>query len=194
MRNMHHTSSERLMARFQQRLDAEAMEQLISRFMAPALRVAQQILSDPELAEDAAQETFLRIVRKHRQYDPGRPFAHWFYAILRNICRDLLRRQARHAEIVQQVAAQAKPECESPTDDLPDVTDLLGHLPKGEREVLALRILSGMRFEEIGIALGISKEAAKKRAQRGLRRLRERNLTSVTPYPAEATPVPAPGN
>ncbi|KPJ74766.1 MAG: hypothetical protein AMK72_03575 [Planctomycetes bacterium SM23_25] len=179
MPDLHDTSSERLMARFQERLDAKAMEELASRFMGPALGVAQQILPDRGLAEDAVQEAFLRVVRNHRQYDPQRPFSHWFYAIVRNVCRDLLRRQARHVELVRQVAAQSKAEIEPGTTDLPAATDLLHGLPRGERDVLTLRVAGGMRFEEIGIALGISKEAAKKRAQRGLRRLRERRVAPL---------------
>jgi len=174
MQDLHETSNEHLMARFQACLDDAAIDEIVSRFMTPALAVARRIVPDAGLAEDAVQEAFLRVVRNHRRYDPGRPFAHWFYAILRNVCRDLLRRQVRHVELVQQVAAQSKAEIEPCTTDLPAAMDLLHGLPRGERDVLVLRVTSGMRFEEIGIALGISNEAAKKRAQRGLRRLRRR--------------------
>jgi RNA polymerase sigma-70 factor (ECF subfamily) len=181
MRNFHDIPSERLMERFQRGFDGGAMDEIVSRFMIPALATARQILSDPGLAEDAVQEAFLRVVRNHRQYDPRRPFAHWFYAVLRNACRDLRRRQSRHAQLVQQVAVE--PDCrgEPRHADLPDVADLLGRLPEGERNVLVLRVVSGMRFDEIGIALGISEEAAKKRAQRGLRRLRRRSAALLEP-------------
>jgi DNA-directed RNA polymerase specialized sigma24 family protein len=47
-------------------------------------------------------------------------------------------------------------------------------LPPLERDVLVLRIVEGLSFAEIAAAVGISEEAAKKRSQRGLQRLRAR--------------------
>ena len=58
------TSSESLMARYQSRLDGAAFEEIVARFLAPALAVARQILTDRALAEDAVQEAFLRLVRR----------------------------------------------------------------------------------------------------------------------------------
>lgn len=86
---------QRLMARFQDRGDAEAFEQIVSRFLAPALAAAHEVLSDHALAEDAVQEAFLRVVRRRDRYLPAKPFSSWFYAILRNLCTDMLRRRAK---------------------------------------------------------------------------------------------------
>ena len=58
------TSHETLMARFQARLDADAFEQIVTFYINPALAVARQILLDDTLAEDAVQESFLRVIRK----------------------------------------------------------------------------------------------------------------------------------
>ncbi|HUU93335.1 MAG TPA: sigma-70 family RNA polymerase sigma factor [Phycisphaerae bacterium] len=179
MQDLHETSNEHLMARFQARLDGAAIDEIVSRFMTPALAVARRILPDAGLAEDAVQEALLRVVRNRRRYDPARPFSRWFYTIVRNVCRDMLRRQARHAELVRQAAAQVETGSETPGDDLPSAEGLLSQLPPGERNVLVLRVVSDMPFDEIGIALGISTEAAKKRAQRGLRRLRERRAATM---------------
>jgi RNA polymerase sigma factor (sigma-70 family) len=56
--------------------------------------------------------------------------------------------------------------------------DLLDLLPNREKNVLELRVVHSMSFKEIATALEISEEAAKKRAQRGLRRLRQRLIRS----------------
>ena len=53
-----------------------------------------------------------------------------------------------------------------------EARDLLAALPPRDRVVLTLRVLHGLAFRDVAAALGISEEAAKKRAQRALRRLR----------------------
>jgi len=172
-------SNEALMARYQARLDAEAMEQIVSRFLAPAVGVAREFLRDPALAEDAVQEAFLRVVRHRGQYIAPMPFASWFYAILRNVCVDMLRRRARQARMVQEMAVRGRPRTADPPPDWLDVLDILNDLPEDARGVLTLRIVQDMPFRDIAAAMGISEEAAKKRAQRALRQLREQHADLV---------------
>jgi RNA polymerase sigma-70 factor (ECF subfamily) len=160
------------MRRFQDRLDAEAFEEIVRRFTAPALAAARQILSNASLAEDAVQETFLRVVRGRRRYCPSRPFSSWFYSVCRNVCVDMLRRQARQAKLLASAAWSPPPAPPAPWEGL-DAVDLLAHLPHGDRMVLTLRVVHELAFGDIAAVLGISEEAAKKRAQRALRRLRE---------------------
>ncbi|MFP4055770.1 MAG: RNA polymerase sigma factor [Candidatus Brocadiia bacterium] len=165
-------SDEALMARYQAKLDGEAFQTLVSRFLAPAVGVACQLLGDRALAEDATQEAFLRVVRGRERYDAARPFSSWFYAILRNVCTDFLRRRARRASALREVARQA-PTAQSPRDEALDAWDLLSRLPEEARAVLVLRVVQGLAFRDVAAALGISEEAAKKRGQRALRKLRK---------------------
>ena len=162
-----------LMDQFQDELDDDAFERIFSQFAGPALTVARRILSDPVKAEDAVQETFIRVIRARDQFDPSRDFSPWFYTILRNVCTDMLRSQKRSPEI----SGQGDLLSNSPSmgDNPPDspMLKLLDRLSEGNQAVLELRIFHDMRFRDIGAALDISEEAAKKRAQRGLRRLRE---------------------
>lgn len=160
-----------LMARFRKRLDKTAFEQLVCDYAPPAAAMAHQMLRDPALAEDAVQEAFVRVIKKRRQYVSSRPFSHWFYAILRNICIDMLRKRKREKDIVKHLTHSIKRYVrnEPPSDCMV----LLSALPLHERSVLELRAVHSMTFEEIAVALDISKEAAKKRAQRGLRKLRK---------------------
>lgn len=165
------------MARYQKRLDAQAFERIVSQFLRPALAVARQFLSDAALAEDAVQEAFLRVVRKRRQYEPSRPFAGWFYAILRNVCRDMLRRRGRQSRLLAEAAERTESWVAQPQTARVDMLDLLATLPEDARAVLLLHIVEGLAFRDVAAALGISEEAAKKRAQRALRKLRdERDL------------------
>ena len=166
------SSNERLMARYQKRLDEGAFAQLVERFLGPAHAVALQLLADRALAEDAVQEAFFRLVRRRERYNASLPFAPWFYAVLRNVCMDVLRRQARDAHAVRE-AGQERARRESGIAPSGDPFGLLGQLGADDQAVLALRVVEGLAFAEVAAALGISEEAAKKRAQRALRRLRE---------------------
>ena len=164
------------MRRFQQRLDAAAFDEIVSRFVSPATAGARQILRADAQAEDAVQEAFLRVVRNRGKYVPGKPFSSWFYTILRNICKDMLRHRDRQARLLKEVAArQAQPSSPPANRDPEDTAEaLLAALPDKPRTVLTLRIVHGLGFAEIAAILGLSEEAAKKRAQRALRQLRQR--------------------
>ena len=170
MKNASVPSHETLMARFQARLDSDAFEQIVSFYINPALAVARQILLDETLAEDAVQESFLRVIYKREQYIPGNPFSCWFYAIVRNVCVDMLRKLTREKEILENAATMI--EANKTRTDLSEIPKLLDILTSRERDVLVLRIVHGLGFRDVAAALGISEEAAKKRAQRALKRLR----------------------
>jgi len=172
MQNDSAISHETLMVRFQSRLDSCAFDGIVSAYMKPAVGVARQILSDHNLAEDAVQETFLRVIRRRHQYKPGSPFSSWFYAIVRNVCTDMLRKRAREKQRVAEAAFER--ECENRQADMPEIREFLSVLSRDDRDVLVLRIVHGLGFRDVGSALGISEEAAKKRAQRALKRLRAR--------------------
>ena len=172
MQNDSAISHETLMVRFQARLDSYAFDKIVSAYMKPAVGVARQILSDRTLAEDAVQESFLRVIRKRDQYIPGSPFSCWFYTIVRNICADMLRKRHRETRGIREIAAGR--ERESRRADSPQIPELLNVLARSDRDVLVLRIVHGLGFRDVASALGISEEAAKKRAQRALRRLRAR--------------------
>ena len=168
---MAETSSELLMKGFQDRLDAAAFEQIVGRFTRPALAAAVQLLHDPSLAEDAVQESFLRVVRGRRGYRASKPFSAWFYAILRNVCTDMLRRRARQAKLTARLTHRRRPAPHELWAGL-DVPELLAILPEADRVALTLRVTHDLTFRDIAAVLGISEEAVKKRAQRALRRLR----------------------
>ena len=165
------------MIRFVAELDSRAFDQIVARYLHPGLAVARQYLQDSSLAEDAVQTAMLRVIKQRHKYQPSRPFANWFYTILRNTCRDMLRHQSRQARLVREAAtARAYRTHYAPSGEL-ETRDLLETLPKTLRDVLELRILHALAFRDIAAALDISVEAAKKRAQRGLRLLREVHST-----------------
>ncbi|MQA92389.1 MAG: sigma-70 family RNA polymerase sigma factor [Gemmatimonas sp.] len=86
------------LARRVQRGERDAMEQLVRRYLRPIHAVAASYLSEPMDVEDAAQESFLRMLGAIEAYDPRRPFAPWLYQIARNIARKRLAARFRWRE------------------------------------------------------------------------------------------------
>lgn len=163
-------SDEWLMCRFCETLDDGVFRALADRYYDRALRTAQGQLCDGALAHDAVQEAFLRVVRHRRRYRPDRPFAPWFFTILRNVCTDLRRKEARHVQALRRLAELARPE---PTDGnaAARAATLLDSLGENDVQLLRFRYVHGMSASEIAGAIGCTIEAAKKRIQRILRRL-----------------------
>lgn len=171
-------SDERLMALVRGELREAAFEELVRRHSDAAYRTALACLRRRDSAEDAVQEAFLRIIRARRLYRPGMRFAPWFYTMLRNTCRDQLRRRAVRAEAP--AAKTANSETTDPCSELVIREDCraacraLGQLEELDRQILALRIHGDLEFAEISTIVNLSAEATKKRAYRALQRLREK--------------------
>ncbi|MGO8959827.1 MAG: sigma-70 family RNA polymerase sigma factor [Streptosporangiaceae bacterium] len=129
-------------------------------------------------ADDVAQEVCIAILSALPRYqDLGRPFASFVFGIASHKVADAKRSAARLA---------------IPTEDLPDSPDdrpgpeetavayleaerarsLLARLPVNQRELLVLRVLSGLSAEETGHALGMSAGAVRVAQHRALARLR----------------------
>lgn len=125
-------------------------------------RFALSILKDTAAAEDILQEVFLRLLTGRHAPEPGKEQA-YLYRAARNLCYDELRRQKRHQSGIQSTA-----EMESYA-----YIDLISPLPQKEQEIVTLKIVGGLTHREIGSIMGIGEQAAKKRYQRAIEKLRE---------------------
>lgn len=170
-------SDEELMDAFRSSGGEAVFEELLRRHRTAAWKTALAILRHRDDAEEAVQEAFLRMVRARRSWRPGRNFRSWFYAILRNVCRDELRRE-RPAPAGDEPGPDRPAPARGPHHEAEaressrTAAAALARMPRQEREVLFLRIHGGLEFREIAAACRISEEAAKKRAGRALERLR----------------------
>ena len=73
--------------------DDEAFTKLVETYQTPVFNLCYRMLGEPDLAEDAAQETFLRAYQHLHRYDEKRPFATWLLSIAAHYCIDKLRRR-----------------------------------------------------------------------------------------------------
>lgn len=160
-----------------QRGDGTAFEALYTQIAPQLGGYLRALCRDAARAEDLLQEAFLQVHRSRHTYLPPRPVKPWVYAIARNVflmSRRSAFRRARH----ESVADEALPEVPVPAEveRLADRTTLqraLGSLPHDRREAMLLHHVWGFSFREAGAVLGVSEAAAKLRAHRGIRRLRE---------------------
>ena len=161
---------------------------LYQRHAGRALRFLRGLTGDEERAKDALQETFLRVYAALDRYDPAQPFAPWLLGIARNVALDQRRKEARRPADALTPALAAT--CAGPSDAPPEgaarrearalVTRAVAALPAPEREVLLLKHVEGLTFEQVAGTLGCSVRTAKYRMRAALDGLavdlRERGL------------------
>ena len=95
----------------------------------------------------------------------------WLYAVARRRFVDEVRRSSG-GQVVPLTAAAPTELREYGGDVAAAVRRALAHLPQGQRDVVVLKLLRGLRFAEIGQLLGVSEDGAKMRFKRALRVLR----------------------
>jgi RNA polymerase sigma-70 factor (ECF subfamily) len=132
---------------------------------------------DAAVADDLVQDTFLQVHRSRRTYQPGRPVTPWIFAIARHVYLMNRRSTGRRLRFEERVASQAREdESQDPVHALADadrVRRALRGVPADQRDALVMHHVYGWSFAEISSRLGIRINAAKTRAFRGMRRMRE---------------------
>lgn len=122
-------------------------------------QVAWYILEDAAEAEDAVQELFLRLWRGKDALDGIRSPKGYAIRVLRNLCLDRIR-QSRKMLPAEELPEAAQPARQDDAVDererLAKVLDAIKSLPERQREVLTLRTLDGLSYEEIAKQTGIN--------------------------------------
>ncbi len=163
-----------------QRGNSDDLGLLVERHHSALIGFLYRMMGDRALAEDLAQETFLRVLRSIQQYQHPRPFKPWLYMIATNIARDHYKRaETRHVESMPAEgnhfvsAGQPLPEDVLLLHDEAQAVarSLLG-LPDHQREAVILRYYQELSLAEIAEALHIPLGTVKSRLSLGLGRLR----------------------
>ncbi len=139
-------------------------------------RLAAGLVHDPHAAEDVAQETWLRAVRRPPHPDPG--LRSWFVQVARRLAIGGTRADSRRA---RRERAVARPEAQPGPDRAVERLEVHRHvveavlaLPPASREAVALRYFEGLSPREIARRTGLPVETVKTRLRRGLAALRAR--------------------
>lgn len=133
---------------------------------------------NPVLAEDLLADTFEKVLRARRRFDPRRGSEKtWLYSIALNTLRDQLRRRAAADRATEQLATGAAVEADDAEESLglrDELTQALSKLSEEEREVVALRYGADLTVPEIAKLKGEKLTTVEGRLYRALRKLRER--------------------
>ena len=79
--------------------DAIAFEELVRRYQTRLVTILRNMMGSPELAEDLAQDVFLRVYRARKTYTPDAKFSTWLFRIATNVSKNAKRSKARRREV-----------------------------------------------------------------------------------------------
>jgi RNA polymerase sigma-70 factor (ECF subfamily) len=168
-----------------QKGDSTALELLVQRKSAAALRMARHVVGDDDDAKDVVQLAFIRVWRKIGQYRAGSGFDPWFHRIVMNLAIDFRRRASTRHRKLRDLAAE--PTAPATTGVMGNLRreevrrifdDLAQRLPPRQRAIFALREIEGLPGDEVARMLGVRPSTVRNhlfQARRALQQaLRER--------------------
>jgi RNA polymerase sigma-70 factor (ECF subfamily) len=176
------------LVRAHQEGDVRAFEELHRRYVGSIYRLVRRKLGDGLLAEDIAQETFLKSLKTMHRVDEDFNFGGWIHTVARNLCLDELRRRQRdpraedtgEGELLGRLPApssRSDPVVAYENAELRDrVWKVASLLPEKYRLVLTLRELQGLPYRQIGKVMQISESAVETLLYRARIRFKEEFL------------------
>lgn len=133
--------------------EKEAFRYLVERYQAQAVGHSLAILGNREDALDATQEAFVDAFQALKRFDLSRRFYPWFYVLLRNCCYKLITKR-REAESIEETEIIAPREGLSNEERIALEKALLS-LSREDREIVTLKYLDGLSYDEIAEHLEI---------------------------------------
>ena len=168
-----------------QRGDASAFEELVAAYEKNVYNLALRMTGSPEDAEDMAQEAFLKAFNSIQSFRGDSKFSVWLYRIVSNVCLDFLRKRSKRQTVSLSVEDEDGEEVQFDLADTAQSPEALlekkltresvqrglRQLPPDARQILLLREIQGLSYEEIGETLGLEPGTVKSRIFRARKRL-----------------------
>jgi RNA polymerase sigma-70 factor (ECF subfamily) len=179
-------STEELVARVRAG-DEEAFRQIFDRYSRPVLSFIFDMVGDRPLAEDLAQETFVRAFRGLQTLREETKLSTWLFGIARNCAREHLRARRRaegNVELDAEPAFELHDRARTPSGQLLDkelsgvIQSALARLDEDKRTVFTLKVLQQRSYEEIAEITGFSVGKLKTDLHRARAEMRKR----IGPY------------
>jgi RNA polymerase sigma-70 factor (ECF subfamily) len=164
--------------------DSMAFETLVRKHQKAVINAAYRYTGNPSVAEELAQEVFVRVYRAAAGYRPEARFTTWLFTIVRNVCSNYRTRQGRHDRRVDTevdpglvAAGQDDPEAAVlRAEEQGRVRKAVVELPETLRLPFILNQFEHLRYEEIAQVMGLSLATVKVRIHRAREFLARRLL------------------
>jgi RNA polymerase sigma-70 factor, ECF subfamily len=170
-----------------QKGDAVAFEQLLVKYSRTIVNFIYKFVNDVGMAEELAQEVFLKIYLARHTYEPRAPFSSWLYKIAANEGMKAARKErrwffrtGRQEADGHENTLEAIPDTRQNAEhDLKDaetsriVQKAINSLPKKEKLAIVLRRYEGLSYEEIAAVMNCTEGAVKTYIHRGKLHLRD---------------------
>lgn len=172
--------------------DERAARELVSRFERPVFSLVQRMVRDRELAEDLAQEAFVRAFDNLGSYDPSYKFSSWLFKIAHNLTIDHLRKKdldtvsihgapdATTSERQEATAVTLESREERPDERFEaravggEIEEAIGELRPDYRTAILLRHVEGRTYDEIAEIMEVPLGTVKTYIHRARKELQER--------------------
>lgn len=157
-----------------------AFEQIVRRHQRAVLRLLVRLTGDTGLAEDLAQETFVKAFRSLGAFDTARRLSSWLLRIAHNAGIDALRRQRLKTVPIETAAADDQPlDPAAPAEPDPlerqaltgALDGAMQQLTPAQRAAISLRYEEGLSFADIGQVLGMPETTARSHVHRARKAL-----------------------
>lgn len=154
-----------------------AYEELMRRYQRTLFNVCARYLGNERDADDVCQEVMLKVLHGLRQFEGKAKFKTWLYSITYNECITQYRKEKRKRRLLDALSLDPQEEDtgELETGQVTDRASLdrwLVHVNQVDREVLVLRFVAELEFQEIADIMRMGLSATKMRYKRALEKLR----------------------
>lgn len=151
--------------------DVEAFETLVRAYQSHVWRFLRHLLSDPALAEDVTQETFVRVFRRIHTFRFDAKFSSWVFQVARNAGIDALRSRQRRDRLAGVMQTSTAAAFAGPDEISVEISSAIQSLRPKLREAFVLVEALGLTYREAGLAIGVPEGTVKSRVFRARREL-----------------------
>jgi RNA polymerase sigma-70 factor (ECF subfamily) len=173
-------SDESIVSKYCESRDDRYFDVLYTRYGTKVFAKCVSILKDTQLAEDAMQDVFIKILMSLTKFQGKSKFSTWIYSITYNYCIDLIRKKKKHSVELNESLIEDEDHIEEVSDKelleikIERLEHLLDLAPVFDKSILMMKYMDGMSIKQIAAIFNKSESATKMsilRAKHKLKRL-----------------------